>query len=269
MAVLQRPSPGESQLIVGPEPPLAVDHGREPVAQRIVRTLEACAAEKRALTMTEIVEATGLAKTTVHRMCWRLVDLGLLEHSPEGFSIGTKMFALAGGSPTVSELRNAAIPHLIELQRSTGAMPHLAMITGGKALILDGLFTREAADMQRLVGRSLPLHCTAVGKAIAARLDPDERERLLFEKARLPFSTRRTILSPEALRKQLDDVIATGVAFSDQEYMAGVRAIAAGFRVHRDVTAAIGVMDSWNSHRMRGIPKLVSRAALELEHRLA
>ena len=54
---------------------------REPVAQRIVLTLEACAAEQRSLNLAEIVEATGLARSTVHRMCWKLVDLGMLDHS--------------------------------------------------------------------------------------------------------------------------------------------------------------------------------------------
>ena len=242
---------------------------REPVAQRIIWTLEACAAGKRALTTPELVEATGLAKTTVHRMGWKLVELGLLEHSREGFSIGTKLFALASANPVINEVRLAAIPYLVELQRSTGAMPDLAILSDGKALVLDGLYTQEHARMPKLVGVALPLHCTAVGKAIAATLDADQREELLLSHRRLPAATKATIVRPSLLRDHLAHIAQCGLAISDEEFISGCKGVAAAFRMRGGATVAIGVVDAWNSPVIPGAARPVLQAAAALERALS
>ncbi|HJQ47844.1 MAG TPA: IclR family transcriptional regulator [Amycolatopsis sp.] len=248
----------------------AVASTREPVAQRIMLTLEACAAKKRALTIVELVNETGLAKTTVHRMCWKLVELGLLEHSDEGFSVGSKLFALANANPAINELRVAAIPYLIELQRRTGAMPNLAILSGRKSLILDGLFTRESARSPRLIGFSLPLHCTGVGKAIAARLDPEQRELLLFgDRGGLPAAAKRTITSPAQLRAHLERASQAGVAVADEEFLPGIKSVAAGFRLRGGGVAAIGCVEAWNSPTLRHAPRAVTAAASALERTLS
>ncbi|MGW6425086.1 IclR family transcriptional regulator [Nocardia sp. NPDC055053] len=247
----------------------ATKPARDPVAQRIVMTLEACASRQGAMTIIELVQATGLAKTTVHRMCWKLVELGLLEHSPAGFSVGSKVFALAATNPQISELRIAAIPHLVDLQRRTGAMANLAILSGGRALVIDGLFTQQTPGLPRLVGHALPLHCTATGKAIAARLEPEDRERILFSEGRLRPATRATLIQPGLLRQHLLRVAENGVAVADREFLPGVKAIAAGFKVRGGGTAAIGVVEAWNSPTFRFAPTAVAAAAVALERALS
>ncbi|HKS45845.1 MAG TPA: IclR family transcriptional regulator [Amycolatopsis sp.] len=237
---------------------------REPVAQRIVVTLEACASRQGAMTIVELVEATGLAKTTVHRMCWKLVELGLLEHSSRGFCVGSKVFALAATNPRISQLRVAAIPHLVELQRRTGAMVNLATLSGGRALIIDALFTERSSRLPKLVGHALPLHCTGAGKAIAAALDLEERERLLFGGGPLPSVAKSTIVQPGLLRRHLQRVAETGIAVADGEFLPGVKALAAGFRLRDGGAVAIGVVEAWNSQTLRAAPAAVADAAAAL-----
>ena len=188
----------------------ASGEGSPSVSQRILMTLEACAAHKRSLTLAELVDETGLAKTTLHRTCWKLVELGLLEHSDAGFSVGVKMFALGNSNPVINDLRVAAMPLLLELQRETGGMSNLAILHEGKALVIDALYTVQPS-IPRLVGASLPLHCTAVGKAIAANLEADEREELVANRGGLlPAATWRTIVRPALLRANLDQVAEDG-----------------------------------------------------------
>ena len=241
------------------EPATAVQ-SRDPVAHRILLTLEACASKKRALTLMELVDETGLAKTTVHRMCWKLVELGLLEHSDGGFSVGMKMFALASSNPVLNHVRVAAMPLLLELQRTTGAMSNLAILTGGKALILDALYAAEPA-IPRLVGAALPLHCTAVGKAIAASLESDQRDELL-ERGGLRPATGRTIVRMSLLREHLERVAEAGVAISEEEFMPGVSGVAAAFNLGGEATVAIGCVDAWNNPTTRlGSARVVQAAA--------
>ncbi|CDO86168.1 hypothetical protein AWC29_29430 [Mycobacterium triplex] len=242
---------------------------REPVAQRIVLTLEACASKKGAMTIMELVQATGLAKTTVHRMCWKLVELGLLEHSADGFSVGSKMFALAAANPRISQLRIAAIPHLVELQRRTGAMSNIAILSNGRALVIDGLFTTGSVQTLRLIGHALPLHCTALGKAIAAQFEPEERDRLLFSKGPLARATRNTLVQPGLLRQHIQRVAETGIAVADRDFLPDIKAVAAGFRLRDGGAAAIGVLEAWNSPTLHNAPLAVAAAAAALHRELS
>ena len=238
---------------------------RDPVAQRILVVLEACAAIKRPLTMMELVVETGLAKTTVHRMCWKLVELGMLERTADGFSIGTKLFALANANPIIREVRVAAMPYLLELQRETGASD-LAVLTGGKALIIDGLFTQDLRSVP-LIGVAVPLHCTAVGKAIAASLDREQRDKLLGPGV-LPAITRRTIVHPVLIRRHLECVASQGVAVSHEEFHLGTAGVAAAFKVRGGFTAAIGCVGAWNSSAVKRSSARVAAAAASLQRDL-
>jgi IclR family acetate operon transcriptional repressor len=115
----------------------------------------------------------------------------------------------------------------------------------------------------------LPLHCTAVGKAIAAQLDPRERDRLLFREGPLPAATKQTLVQPGLLCQHLQRVAETGIAVADREFLPGFKSVAAGFRLHEGVPAAIGVVDAWNSPTLRNAPIAVAAAARALQQALA
>jgi DNA-binding IclR family transcriptional regulator len=208
------------------------------VGHRILTTLEACASRKRSLTLTELVEETGLAKSTLHRTCWKLVELGLLDHSDAGFSTGVKLFALGNANPVLGGVRAAAVPALLELQRVTGAMSNLAILYQGKALVLDALYSSEPA-LPRLIGASLPLHCTAVGKAIAASLGVEARAELGLDGGLRP-ATGRTIVRPALLHEQLEQISHDGIATSNEEFMPGVCGVAAAVGLEDGTLVSIG-----------------------------
>lgn len=241
---------------------------REPVADRIAMILRACAGKKRSLTLPELVEETSLAKTTLHRLCWKLAELGLLEHSRDGFAIGAGLVALASASPVVSRLRTVAMPYLLDAHKRTGAIPHLAILNDGRALMLDGLFTHDNRHLQRFLGDALPLHCTATGKAIAARLDPQRREELLFARGRLPAATGGTVVHPALLRRQLRLIAETGIAYADEELVPGVKGVASAFTLPGGGIAAVGVVGTTSSAVLRRGPAVVAAAAAALEQAL-
>jgi DNA-binding IclR family transcriptional regulator len=232
---------------------------RDPIMQRIVSVLEACARTRKPVTVTYLVEATGLAKSTVHRMCWKLEQLGMLDHTDDGFSIGTKLFTLANANPVVTRIRASAIPHLVALQQVAGAS-HLAILTGGRALVVDGLYTKNLRA-HALIGVGLPLHCTAVGKALLSKVDIDERERLLGRGV-LPAATSRSVVQPGTIRRQLERVAEQGYAVSNEEFQLGVVSVASPFTVAGGgVVAAVACIGSSTDPRVRrSIPRVVDAA---------
>jgi DNA-binding IclR family transcriptional regulator len=237
------------------------------VAERILLTLEACAATEGSLTLKELVSETGLPKTTLHRTCWKLVELGLLDHCDDGFSVGMKMFALGNSIPVLNEIRVAAMPVLLELQQVTHGMSNLAVLHDGKALVIDALYTPQPV-LPRLVGGALPLHCTAVGKAIVASLESGEREKLLGD-GPLPPATGRTIVRPTLLREHLGRVAEEGIAISDEEFITGICGVAAAFSVRGRATVAIGFVGTGSRAVVNRVSGPVRDAAAALQHELA
>ena len=93
--------------------------------------------------------------------------------------------------------------------------------------------------MVSAVGRRLPAHCTAVGKALLSDLpDSELARRFGGEDARLPAMTPNSITSLTALREVLAAVLAHGYSLDDCESNPDVRCVAAPVYEHGGGVAA-------------------------------
>jgi DNA-binding IclR family transcriptional regulator len=79
------------------------------------------------------------------------------------------------------------------------------------------------------VGVVRPAHCTALGKIILAALRLEQLERFL-ERADLKAYTPKSIVDPDTLRRELEEVRRSGVAFDDGEFDPEVRCVAVPVR---------------------------------------
>jgi DNA-binding IclR family transcriptional regulator len=111
------------------------------------------------------------------------------------------------------------------------------------------------------IGRLIPLHCTAVGKALLAFSDLPFPEYLERE-------TARTITDHEALACHLEHIRAAGYALDNEEHQEGVRCMAAPvYDYMGTLIAAIGISGPTVRMTDRRIPELaemVMQAAREL-----
>jgi DNA-binding IclR family transcriptional regulator len=191
--------------------------------ERIVALLEACAASPGAVTLGELVRRTALPKTTVHRLCAKLTALGLLDGGPGGFQLGPRLYALAG-NPAIHALRARAIPILHELAMTSGYNANLAVLSGSQALLVEEVYDR--AWPTRLVGQALPLHCTAVGKALLLGRSGRQIEALVGPGPLAP-ATRHSIVRTELLIAHLRAAEHEGVVYSNEEWRLGISGVAA------------------------------------------
>jgi DNA-binding IclR family transcriptional regulator len=229
-------------------------------AQRIVAVLEACAASAGTVPLAELVRRTGLPKTTVHRLCAKLSELGLLEAGPGGFALGARLYALAG-NPAIHSLRALAIPLLHELAMASGYNANLAVLSGSRALLVEEVY--DGAWPTRLVGQSLPLHCTAVGKALLLGRSARQVEQLVG-RGRLEPSTRRSIVDPQLLIAQLAAAERDGVVYSNEEWRHGISAVAAPVPDAGREGVAISLAGPPGERTLRSFAEPVRRAARAL-----
>lgn len=111
--------------------------------------------------------------------------------------------------------------HAAEVDRNTV----LGVRDGAEVVYLDKIGGHRQACAPSRVGGRMPLHCTAIGKALLAYAGP----ALLAEVLGAPLSrlTSRTITAPGVLRQNLARIVQTGSAFEFEESAAGIVCVAA------------------------------------------
>ena len=192
--------------------------------QRAFGLLELVAAQRGAMSISELAAASGLAPATLHRLARTLVDLGYLRQEPSRrYALGPRLFLLAESSSTM--LNSVALPHLAHLVDEIGETANLAMLDGDQVAYVAQVPGRHSMRMFTEVGRRVLPHCTAVGKALLAPRADDE-VRALLARTGLPRHTPHTVTDPDELLAQLDLVRARGYAMDEGEQEVGVRCVA-------------------------------------------
>jgi DNA-binding IclR family transcriptional regulator len=192
---------------------------------KTLAVLEAVAEHQR---LADIAEATGLPKSTVHRILQALVEQDFAIAAGDGsYLAGPRILSLAGQVLSGFDFARQLGPALRELQRATGFTIHFALLSGAEAIYVEKLENAgQPYRMASRVGMRLPLHCTAIGKAILASLPESDAERLLAE-AGLERRTPNTITKLPDMRRELELVRARGFSIDDEENEESTRCVGA------------------------------------------
>lgn len=194
--------------------------------------------------VSDLARDLGLSKGTIHLLVKVLEREGFLERDPptRKYQLGPAVFRLTAAAQP--DLRLAAREPLHHLYTDTSFPAHLAILVGGRAVIVE----RAAPTLSFLaaldVGTPLPLHSSALGKVLLAGASDEAREGTLneIEAASLVAMTPSTITSLTVLRRELDSVQAAGLAWDREESLPGVVCLAAPVRgPGGDVVAAVSV----------------------------
>jgi DNA-binding IclR family transcriptional regulator len=192
------------------------------------------------LTLEKIAQRTGLPRSTTHRILEQLVRLRWLDHTSAGYRLGQRSLGLGGRETRDSVLRAAAAPVLHELATRSGLVIHLAVLDGTEVYYLDKVGGPAAVAMPSRVGGRAPAHCTALGKAMLARL-PAERIDAEYQ-GRLVRRTPRSITDLSILHSELSRIRARhGLAFEHGEHSPGVACIGTALGPAHDPVGAISV----------------------------
>ncbi|MEA4838446.1 MAG: IclR family transcriptional regulator [Rhodospirillaceae bacterium] len=190
----------------------------------------------------EIQTALQLPKSSAHDLLRALIGHGCLRQDASAhYSLGMRLYELGNKAVGNLDFRREAMPFLYELRDKTQLTCNLGILLEREALYLSKVESAQAIIVKTWEGRRLPLHCTALGKALIAWKSEAEIDSL-FPSEELPVSTETTIPTRTALKQQLAEVRARGWAIDDAEETLGVRCIAAPVQTFRgDVLAAISL----------------------------
>lgn len=183
----------------------------------------------RPLPLVEVARATGLGRSTAHRLLATLIDRQYALQSPETghYRLSHKVMLLVGGAGRGSEqLRAVARPHLEALRKASDETVNLVLLEGMSVVYVDQVESSRAVRMFTEIGRRVPAHAVGAGKAMLAFQGP---QLLTGLDALEPFDrlTSRTLTTAQALRAELEVARRTGYAVDNEEYEEGVMCVAA------------------------------------------
>jgi DNA-binding IclR family transcriptional regulator len=172
--------------------------------------------------MAELAARSGFPRPTVYRIVAGLLEHGLVAAQPDGtYVLGPRLLSLASRSWSRFDLRVALLPDLHALRDATGQTVHLAVPAGDAMVYIEKLDGPGAVRMASRIGGQLPLHCSAVGKACLATLEPAALDARLAALP-LPRLTPATLASASALRAELAQVRRQGYAVDNEENEPGI-----------------------------------------------
>ena len=193
--------------------------------------------------LTALSDEMRQSPATVYRILVTLEGRGLVEfdHDEQVWHIGPRAFVIGSRFLRRTSLVDRARPIMRKLMEATGETANLGIEKEGSVLFLSQVETHASIRAFFPPGTLSPMHASGIGKALLAHMDEDRLDRLLAA-VDLQAFTDRSIINPEALKKDLAAIRALGFSVDNEEKNSGMRCIAAPvFDINREAVAGLSV----------------------------
>jgi DNA-binding IclR family transcriptional regulator len=209
---------------------------------RAIRALGVLQGARR-LSLSEIAARLELPASTVHGILKTLLAHGMVVQDRESsrYQLGPAVLKLGNVYLDTLELRSRALIWSEELARRTGYAVRTGVLLLDEVLIIHHEPRPDGTRQMPELGIVIPVHASALGKAVLAYL-PDQAEQLLaYDKLR--SMTGETVTDPAVLRGQLAEVAGSALATEQEEAVLGDCGAAAPiFDASGSPAGAIGIV---------------------------
>jgi DNA-binding IclR family transcriptional regulator len=243
------------------------------VIDRIFDILEYLSLKRGQRGPTEIAEAVGLSKSTVHRLLSTMHERGYIDKVEDDgtYSIGIKLVEVVSTHINNLELQTEARPILNELQQATGLIVHLGILDHHEVVYVEKMDIAPNLRHYAQIGLRVPAQCSSLGKCMLSAM-PGEELSAAMAHSRFEAYTQNSITSLEALREHLRQVRLQGWAMDNEEYIVGHRCIGAPIYDYRGETiaavSASGPVTLLGEERVSEVVAQVQEAASTISRKL-
>ncbi len=230
---------------------------------RAARILKVLGSGPRRLGVSEIADRLDLARPTVHGLLQTLQAHGFVEQDRDSdkYQLGAGLLQLGNSYLDLNELRSRSLLHAERLATRADAAVRVGVTHGASAVIVHHVFRPDSTLQILEVGAELPLHASALGKAMLAYAPDHALDDLLAEP--LTRLTSRTV-TPAILREQLAEVRDRGFAREKDEAILGESSIASPIFDHSGhAVGAIGIVGDTDRIMARAAVRPLASAVVE------
>jgi IclR family KDG regulon transcriptional repressor len=243
-----------------------------PSVIKAFEVLKLIASAKEGMGISEIARELDMAKSTVHGMACALEELGVVRRDPatKRYTLGFTLFELGKSAYSQIELKDLARPVMEELMEKTNASVFLGVLNWDHVTVLDIVEPRTDLKITSPIGTTIPLLAGAAGKVFLAMMDEEQALKSILSKGLTKF-TGNSITNPDLYMKEIKTVRAQGFATDDEEYILGVRAVAAPITGENHLMYAIwavGFKAGLDEDKMKSLAVLTKEAAEAIRRKI-
>jgi DNA-binding IclR family transcriptional regulator len=200
-----------------------------PSLERGFAIMEYLAKSNGGMTLSQIARILKLPKSSVYCLLGTLQNLGYVYRglSSNRYRVSLRVCALAQMALNEISLVDLARPHLRRLAESTGLTTHMAaLMEDGSCVLIEKVSLPKLPHVATWIGKHVSLHCTALGKAVAAYLPECELDALICRQGLLRHNDN-TICTTGRLKRELAAVRERGYSLDEEEEEINIRCIGA------------------------------------------
>ena len=214
-----------------------------PSVKKAFRILQTISDSKNGFGISEIAKQLKIGKSTVHGIAAALEELGLLVRDPlhKKYQMGYSLLELGRKFYRKMALRDIAKVPMERLMESVEETVFLGILNGDHVTILDAVESHNEMKITSPPGTRLPLLAGAIGKIFLAQFE-EKKAKEILQRMGLKRYTSKSIVDPKKYVKEVEETKKKGYAIDDEEYLPGVRAVAAPLQTASLPPAAIWVV---------------------------
>lgn len=244
-----------------------------PSVRKAFKILHAISNSSTGLGVSELAKRLRIGKSTVHGITSALEELGVLVRGSlhKKYTVGYTLLELGRKAYGKMELRDVAKIPMERLMERVEETVFLGVINGDHVTILDVVESRNEMKITSPPGTRLPLLAGATGKVFLSQFEEKEAKEIV-EKVGLVRYTPNSVVDPIRFLKVVEETGARGYAIDDEEYILGVRAVAAPIQTPSLPPAAIwvvGFTSSLTDQKMEKFAMEIRKVAQEISDSLS
>jgi IclR family transcriptional regulator, acetate operon repressor len=219
--------------------------------------------------LTDIAQRTGLSVSTVHRLLTTLEQHRFVQfdRSDGMWHVGRAAFRVGSAFVRQRNFVAPALPILRRLRDQTRETANLGVVDEGEMVVLTQVESREIMRAITRVGGRAPMVSSGMGKAILATYSNTDVDAII-RRYGMRKLTEKAITASDVLKADLEQTRERGYAVDDEEYVVGLRCVAATVYNHQaEALCAIsisGLTARVTEDRVERLGTLIADAAREL-----
>jgi DNA-binding IclR family transcriptional regulator len=214
-----------------------------PSVGKAFKILSAISDASNGLGISELSKQLKIGKSTVHGITSALEELGILVRDPLGkrYTVGYSLLELCRTAYSKIELKDLARKPMEKLVEKVGETVFLGVLNGDHITILDVVESRNEMKITSPPGTRLPLFAGAAGRVLLSQIEGEKAKEIIQKKGLVRY-TSKTVTDHRQFLREIEKVGEKGYAMDDEEYIAGVRAVAAPLLSPSSPPAALWVV---------------------------
>jgi DNA-binding IclR family transcriptional regulator len=243
-----------------------------PSVKKAFKILYAISETSNGLGISDLSKKLKIGKSTVHGITMALEEMGFLVRDPiyKRYTLGYSLLELCRTAYAKIELKDLARKPMEKLMDKVGETVFLGVLNGDHVTIVDVVESRNEMKITSPPGTRLPLLAGATGRVLLSQIE-EEKAKEIIQKKGLVRYTSKTVVDHKHFLREIGKVKEQGYAVDDEEYIPGVRAVAAPLLSVSSPPAVlwvVGFSSTLDDHKVKTVIREIQGTAEEVKQSL-